>query len=50
VYPEDAGLALKHMNAQMLTYDALEEAYEALEHGEDIDLVLAMLFDEMHVS
>lgn len=50
VYPEDATLALKHMNAQMLTYDTLEEAYEALDHGEDIDLVLAMLFDEMHVS
>jgi len=27
----------------------IDEAFEMLDAGEDIDLVLGMLFDEMHV-
>ena len=50
VYPEDKELALKHMNFKQLDPASLEDAYEALEHGEDVDLVLCSLFDELHVA
>jgi hypothetical protein len=50
VYPDDAELAMKHMNFKQLDPRLLDEAYEALEAGEDIDLVLCMLFDDLHVA
>ncbi len=50
VWPDDTALAEKHMNFKLLDPRMLDEAFEALDHGEDIDLVLCMLFDEVHVS
>jgi len=49
VWPEDKQLALRHMNFKQLDPAMLDEAFEMLDAGEDIDLVLGMLFDEMHV-
>jgi len=37
------------MNFKQLDPAMLDEAFEMLDAGEDIDLVLGMLFDEMHV-
>lgn len=50
VWPDDTVLAMKHMNFKQLDLTALDDALEALEHGEDVDLVLAMLFDELHTA
>ena len=50
VYPEDPTLATKHMNFKQLDPAALDDAYHALEAGEDVDLVLCSLFDELHVA
>lgn len=50
VYPDDTELAMKHMNFKQLDPRLLDEAYEALEAGEDVDLVMGMLFDDLHVA
>jgi hypothetical protein len=50
VWPDDTGLALKHMNFKQLPPATLDWALESLEHGEDIDLVLNSLFDELHFA
>ncbi len=50
VYPEDKDLVIKHLNFKQLDPRCLDEALEAIEAGEDIDLVLASLFDEVHVA
>lgn len=50
VWPDDTELAVRHMNFKQLDLSALDDALEALEHGEDVSLVLGMLFDEMHVA
>lgn len=50
VWPDDTELAVRHMNFKQLDPSALDDALEALEHGEDVSLVLGMLFDEMHVA
>lgn len=50
VWPDDTGLALKHMNFKQLPPEMLDWALECLEHGEDIDLVLNSLFDELHFA
>lgn len=50
VYPEDPTLALKHLNFKQLNPAALDDAYHALEAGEDVDLVLCALFDDLHVA
>lgn len=49
VWPDDKALALRHMNFKNIDPAFLDEAFEMLDAGEDIDLVLGMLFDEMHV-
>ena len=49
VWPDDKTLALRHMNFKKIDPASLDEAFEMLDAGEDIDLVLGMLFDEMHV-
>lgn len=49
VWPDDKALALRHMNFKKIDPASLDEAFEMLDAGEDIDLVLGMLFDEMHV-
>lgn len=49
VWPDDTALALRHMNFKKIDPASLDEAFEMLDAGEDIDLVLGMLFDEMHV-
>lgn len=50
VWPDDIDLAMRHMNFKQLDLTALDDALEALEHGEDVDLVLAMLFDDLHTA
>jgi len=50
VYPEDVALVVKHLNFKQLDPRALDEAYEALEAGADIDSVLTTIFDEIHAS
>jgi hypothetical protein len=50
VYPEDVELAIKHMNFKLLDPTTLDDAFEAIDHGEDIDLVLGTLFDALHVA
>lgn len=50
VIPESPQLAAKHIRAITKSHtELLEEAYESLEAGEDVDLVLGMLFDELYV-
>lgn len=49
VWPDDTTLAKRHMNFKKLNPRSLDEALEALEHGEDVDLVMCMLFDDLHV-
>ena len=50
VWPDDTGLAIRHMNFKGLKPSSLDWALECLEHGEDVDLVLDSLFDEMHFA
>ena len=50
VWPDDMALAKRHMNFKKLDPRALDDALEALEHGEDVDLVMCMLFDDLHVA
>lgn len=50
VWPDDTDLAMRHMNFKQLDLTALDDALEALEHGEDVDLVFAMLFDDLHTA
>jgi hypothetical protein len=50
VYPEDPTLATKHMNFKLLDPVVLDHAYEALDAGEDVDLVLCSLFDDLHIA
>lgn len=49
VWPDDAGLAMRHMSTSKLPADSLDWALECLEHGEDVDLVLGSLYDEIYV-
>ena len=50
VYPEDAPMAVKHMNFKQIDLRTYDDAIEWLEHGEDIDAVLGSLFDELHTA
>lgn len=50
IWPDDTGLALRHINFKGLKPSSLDWALECLEHGEDVDLVLDSLFDEMHFA
>jgi len=50
VWPDDTGLALKHMSFKNLKPSSLDWALECLEHGEAVDLILDSLFDEMHFA
>ena len=50
VYPDDTALALKHINFKALKPTSLDWALECLEHGEDVDLILDSLFDELHFA
>ena len=50
VWPDDTGLAVKHMNFKQLPLTSLDWALECLEHGEDVDLILGSLFDELHFA
>ena len=49
-WPDDAALALRHMNFKSLKPSSLDWALECLEHGEDVDLILDSLFDELHMA
>jgi hypothetical protein len=50
IWPDDTGLALRHMNFKGLKPSSLDWALECLEHGEDVDLILDSLFDELHFA
>jgi hypothetical protein len=50
IWPDDTGLALRHMNFKGLKPSSLDWALECLEHGEDVGLILDSLFDEMHFA
>jgi hypothetical protein len=50
VWPDDTGLAVRHMNFKSLKPSSLDWALECLEHGEAVDLILDSLFDEMHFA
>lgn len=50
VYPDDPALAEKHMSFKGVDPAMLDEAFEALEAGEDIDIVLGWLFEEAHTA
>ena len=50
IWPDDTGLALRHMNFKALKPTSLDWALECLEHGEDVDLILDSLFDELHFA
>jgi hypothetical protein len=50
VYPEDPALVMKHLSFKQLDPRALDEAYTALEMGDDMDGVLLSLFDELHTA
>ena len=50
IWPDDTGLALRHMNFKQLPPASLDWALECLEHGEDVDLILDSLFDELHFA
>lgn len=50
VYPEDAALAVRHMNFKLLNPATFDDAIACLDAGEDIDDVLGMIFDELHVA
>jgi hypothetical protein len=50
VWPDDTALAIKHMNVKGLKLTSLDWALECLEHGEDVDLILDSLFDELHFA
>lgn len=50
IWPDDTSLALRHMNFKQLPPASLDWALECLEHGEDVDLILDSLFDELHFA
>ena len=50
IWPDDTALALRHMNFKGLKPSSLDWALECLEHGEDVDLILDSLFDELHFA
>lgn len=50
VWPDDTALAQRHMNFKGLKPSSLDWALECLEHGEDVDLILDSLFDELHFA
>jgi hypothetical protein len=49
VWPDDTALALRHMSVSNLPASSLDWALECLEHGEDVDLILQSLYDELYV-
>ena len=49
VWPDDTALALRHMSTAKLPAASLDWALECLEHGEDVDLILGALYDELYV-
>jgi hypothetical protein len=49
VWPDDTALALRHMSTAKLPAASLDWALECLEHGEDVDLILGSLYDELYV-
>lgn len=50
VWPDDTALAQRHMNFKGLKPSSLDWALECLEHGEDVNLILDSLFDELHFA
>lgn len=49
-WPDDTELAMRHMNFKGIKPSSLDWALECLEHGEDVDLILDSLFDEVHFA
>lgn len=49
VWPDDTALALRHMSVSNLPASSLDWALECLEHGEDVNLILDSLYDELYV-
>jgi hypothetical protein len=49
VWPDDTNLAMRHMSTAKLPAASLDWALECLEHGEDVDLVMGALYDELYV-
>lgn len=49
VWPDETDLATRHMRTAKIPASSLDWALECLEHGEDVDLILYSLFDELYV-